>query len=444
MARTSVGLRDRKGSVPEAFNIDDLVPPTPASPSSSQQLGSARAAAPTADSGLFRYNDFFGGLFGWSQPAASPAASSTQQPKAPLSARDRAPPAESAFGRQPSHGSSGRARSKGPSLSPDEREEMGRKASSASGGSEKVVKQVRFSGSQSVPLNMAAGRPEPGGGMAQCRAGHRLSRFTAPDDRYKCDRCSRQVPRGSAMFGCRICDYDECGDCVSWQAMRVQASTARCPRCDNFLEPSRANETMPCQGSCRSKVGPGKEVFGCYTCRIGFCTECAAEQVLQGPLNSQRSPTAGSSSLPLDGRFGRQAENDDRSRSTYGTESYDVRQQRLESQLDSFERKLSQRNEGLVKSYEEILRQAGINEFIPRVSRSSSTRQRSETTESADPETYANMECHALRVAPASERQALRKKIMVKWHPDKQGSQEASVFATRVMQEITSRPEWKL
>lgn len=54
----------------------------------------------------------------------------------------------------------------------------------------------------------------------------------------------------------------------------------------------------------------------------------------------------------------------------------------------------------------------------------------------------ASVECIPLRKMPAAEKQAFKKRIMLKWHPDKQPCPESSELATEVMQELQSHPDW--
>jgi hypothetical protein len=55
----------------------------------------------------------------------------------------------------------------------------------------------------------------------------------------------------------------------------------------------------------------------------------------------------------------------------------------------------------------------------------------------------AEMECRPLLNQSLQVQIALKKKLLVKWHPDKQPSSDHSVFATRVMQEMQNRREWQ-
>jgi len=55
----------------------------------------------------------------------------------------------------------------------------------------------------------------------------------------------------------------------------------------------------------------------------------------------------------------------------------------------------------------------------------------------------AEMECKSLGSCAPEERSALKRKILMKWHPDKQPSKDNAELATLVMQELQNRPEWK-
>lgn len=56
----------------------------------------------------------------------------------------------------------------------------------------------------------------------------------------------------------------------------------------------------------------------------------------------------------------------------------------------------------------------------------------------------AELECNPLRQCGSEDRAALKKKILVKWHPDKQPSPDHATLATQVMQELQNQPEWEL
>jgi len=54
----------------------------------------------------------------------------------------------------------------------------------------------------------------------------------------------------------------------------------------------------------------------------------------------------------------------------------------------------------------------------------------------------ADVECAPLLQCSSAERVGMKKKILLKWHPDKQPSQHHASFATQVMQELQNRAEW--
>mmetsp|Transcript_91012 Transcript_91012/g.161199 ORF Transcript_91012/g.161199 Transcript_91012/m.161199 type:complete len:623 (+) Transcript_91012:85-1953(+) len=54
----------------------------------------------------------------------------------------------------------------------------------------------------------------------------------------------------------------------------------------------------------------------------------------------------------------------------------------------------------------------------------------------------AEFECGPLRQCSSESRVAIKKKLLLKWHPDKQPSMENAALATAVMQELQNRPEW--
>lgn len=54
----------------------------------------------------------------------------------------------------------------------------------------------------------------------------------------------------------------------------------------------------------------------------------------------------------------------------------------------------------------------------------------------------AGFECQPLQSCTPSERAALKKKLLLKWHPDKQPCHKHVTLSTQVMQELQNRPEW--
>lgn len=54
----------------------------------------------------------------------------------------------------------------------------------------------------------------------------------------------------------------------------------------------------------------------------------------------------------------------------------------------------------------------------------------------------AEYECAPLRRCTSADRVAQKKKLLLKWHPDKQASAQHAALATQVMQELQNCPEW--
>jgi len=54
----------------------------------------------------------------------------------------------------------------------------------------------------------------------------------------------------------------------------------------------------------------------------------------------------------------------------------------------------------------------------------------------------AEMEFKPLQKVDGPEKIVLQKKLMLKWHPDKQPSSEHRILATQVMQELQNHPDW--
>jgi len=49
---------------------------------------------------------------------------------------------------------------------------------------------------------------------SNCPGCHGLSLFNTPDPGWWCSVCEREHREGSAFYGCRTCDYDECAECA--------------------------------------------------------------------------------------------------------------------------------------------------------------------------------------------------------------------------------------
>ncbi|GAB5359794.1 hypothetical protein AAMO2058_000572900 [Amorphochlora amoebiformis] len=54
-----------------------------------------------------------------------------------------------------------------------------------------------------------------GKGGPVCQNSHPLEPFKTPESGYECDVCRKDgIKQGAQMYGCRVCDWDVCNDCV--------------------------------------------------------------------------------------------------------------------------------------------------------------------------------------------------------------------------------------
>lgn len=60
----------------------------------------------------------------------------------------------------------------------------------------------------------------------KCIVGHDLKPHRTPSNRWWCSKCSKQVSEGTRLFGCRICNYDEC-----WSCLRTSNTGLWCEPC---------------------------------------------------------------------------------------------------------------------------------------------------------------------------------------------------------------------
>lgn len=47
-----------------------------------------------------------------------------------------------------------------------------------------------------------------------CENGHKLKEFSTPADGYSCNVCEECYSKGTVMYGCRVCDFDKCANCM--------------------------------------------------------------------------------------------------------------------------------------------------------------------------------------------------------------------------------------
>lgn len=54
----------------------------------------------------------------------------------------------------------------------------------------------------------------------------------------------------------------------------------------------------------------------------------------------------------------------------------------------------------------------------------------------------AALECEPLRQCSSQDHASIKKRLLLKWHPDKQPSADHACFGTQVMQELQNQPSW--
>ena len=103
-----------------------------------------------------------------------------------------------------------------------------------------------------------------------CTCPQGLTPFRSPNAGYSCNRCRKSVPTGSKLFGCRRCNFDVCGSCVTEQLGCT---------CPEGLKPfTTPNSTWSCS-KCHQKFPMGSKLFGCRSCNFDVCGPCAVEHM---------------------------------------------------------------------------------------------------------------------------------------------------------------------
>jgi len=89
----------------------------------------------------------------------------------------------------------------------------------------------------------------------QCVTGHDLAPHRTPSNMWWCSKCLKQVEKGTRLFGCRRCNYDEC-----WSCLRASQSmiTARCD--DAICTPSTEGLASDLVASLQQQVTHLQEV----------------------------------------------------------------------------------------------------------------------------------------------------------------------------------------
>jgi len=120
-------------------------------------------------------------------------------------------------------------------------------------------------GATSVPLGRVGSINEVSAGRL-CPSGHALVKFVTPQDGFVCNVCNALHARGSAMIGCRPCNYDACTSCVG-QSTTVtlpdspeQGMAARTAAADTHSPSQLQTSTDGLMGSNSSQLLRGPQV----------------------------------------------------------------------------------------------------------------------------------------------------------------------------------------
>jgi hypothetical protein len=94
----------------------------------------------------------------------------------------------------------------------------------------------------------------PGSVVNLCPAGHSLLEFQTPNASFNCDGgegCpdqGRRYPVGTSLFGCRICNFDFCSQCVATTAKTgVPLSNGVCLHCGQSKDQHKAKGALSCE-----------------------------------------------------------------------------------------------------------------------------------------------------------------------------------------------------
>ena len=97
-----------------------------------------------------------------------------------------------------------------------------------------------------------------------CRAGHPLQGFRTPSPQFGCDVCGGVQGQGAAMWGCRMCNWDACSACSE--------SLRRCHK-GHSLSRIMAPAGFGCD-ECRQVLQGQAVMWGCRVCNWDVCAQC--------------------------------------------------------------------------------------------------------------------------------------------------------------------------
>jgi len=114
-----------------------------------------------------------------------------------------------------------------------------------------------------------------------CPNRHALKPFVTPHDRFNCDLCGDDQPKGIDMRGCRICEHDVCGKCSPPVDVPLDVADADaeivevCPS-GHPLEPFAMEDEFGECDLCGCDQPEDAPMRSCRICDFDVCQSCTA------------------------------------------------------------------------------------------------------------------------------------------------------------------------
>lgn len=109
---------------------------------------------------------------------------------------------------------------------------------------------------------------------ARCGQGHLLLRFATEVEGFHCDGCGRrEIPIGTTLWGCRLCNYDICVVCHQEPSKKAVPEEC-CPSGHRLQSFVTSCGGANCDACGRRPIPLGKTMWGCRTCNYDKCWNC--------------------------------------------------------------------------------------------------------------------------------------------------------------------------
>jgi len=121
-----------------------------------------------------------------------------------------------------------------------------------------------------------------------CPNGHQIQLHLAPEEGWTCDVCRKAVGIGSLLTGCRICNWDRCGQCSKQArlgtAFLAASNRPKCPNghCMTYVlgeHLHQGGQVWICNGcERRCDLHDGAALLRCDACDFDLCLTCGQGQ----------------------------------------------------------------------------------------------------------------------------------------------------------------------